>query len=129
MSDQHGDFNIVANIGGNGTAVAPNLTLADGALNSAFNLGGSGNTIAALGVANNATNVLGSNNVVTAAAGTGLTSLGLSAAFNIGGSGNLIQAGSTTLVPGAGDGPLAIAGAIGKSGVTVQQAGTGIKLG
>ena len=41
-------------------------------------------------------------------------------AFNTFGNGNMV---------GAGPGPLAIAGVIGKSGVTVTQTTTGIKLG
>jgi hypothetical protein len=52
--------------------------------------------------------------------GTGLRSPGLNVAFSTFGNGNMV---------GAGPGPLAIAGVIGKSGVTVTQTITGIKLG
>ena len=72
------------------------------------------------GVLNNATQVGGNANAVSAGGGTGLTSPGLNVAFSTFGNGNMV---------GAGPGPLAIAGVIGKSGVTVTQTTTGIKFG
>jgi hypothetical protein len=93
---------------------------ATGDLNSAFNIGGAFNGVAAVGVLNNATQVGGSFNTVHATGGTGLTSPGLNVAFSTLGDNNKVP---------AGPGPLAIAGVIGKSGVTVTQTTTGIKLG
>jgi hypothetical protein len=63
----------------------------------------------------------GNNNTVLALGGTGLTSPGLNVTFSTLGNNNTVSAGPP--------GPLAIAGVIGKSGVTVLQPTTGIKLG
>jgi len=62
----------------------------------------------------------GNANAVSAGGGTGLPSPMLNVAFSTFGNGNMV---------GAGPGPSAIAGVIGKSGVTVTQTTTGIKLG
>ena len=89
-----------------------------GGLNSAFNVGNK-NTLLSFGVVNNTTNLLGDDNVLVAAGGTGLTSPGLNVAFNTIGNKNTVL---------AGPGPFAIAGSIGQTGSVVNQTTTGINI-
>jgi hypothetical protein len=107
-----GLFNLAGSFGGTASHV-----FALGAGNSALNIG-SDNDLAAQGVLNNATNLFGDDNAVESAnlPGTGLLgplTPGLNVGFNILGNNNVVLAGAA--VPpelGAGNGPLAIAGAI-----------------
>ena len=111
-----GLFNLAGSFGGTASQV-----FALGAGNSALNIG-SDNGVAAQGVLNNATNLFGDDNDVESAnlPGTGLLgplTPGLNVGFNILGNNNVVLAGAA--VPpelGAGNGPLAIAGAILVSG-------------
>lgn len=102
--------NIALNVfGGGGTA-------ASGYLNSAVNLGGTGNSVFANGLLNSAVNLLGNNNQVSASSPNGARA---SWAFSVFGSGNAVT---------VGPGPLAVAGSIAQTGKTITRVGPGITI-
>ena len=129
-------FNVSFATAGSSASTAGILNLADsaggtrssvivaGLANSALNIG-SDNTLISAGVVNNTTNLFGDDNFVVSSntPGMGLAALvpGLNVGFNILGNNNTVQSGAglagTGLFPGfpptGGNGPGAIAGAIG----------------
>jgi hypothetical protein len=99
-------------------------TTASGIGNLAVNQG-TNNVVAAVGNFNRALQIGGANNTVTAFGGTPATILnpfagGATTAFSLFGNNNTVT---------AGPGLVATAGVLGKSGVTVTQTTTGIKIG
>ena len=130
-----GLVNLAASFGGTRSTV-----VAAGALNSGLNLG-SDNLLASQGVVNNSTVLFGNHNnaVSSNTPGTGLLGAlrpGLNVAFSILGDNNTVLSGSAFPVggPPAGNGPLAIAGAIAvddqnlANGTEVKNTNFGIEL-
>jgi hypothetical protein len=117
------------NIGNVSFATDGSLARTAGLFNLAASLGGTGNSLVAAGVVNNATVLFSNNNPTVEAAnsGTGLAGLltGFNVAFSILGGTNLVEAGFNGV---SGNGPLSIAGTIGVTGQTLHNTNTGIHL-